>query len=136
MSTQTKQRIIETLQDRVRTAFVTFRDAVAHSNSVGVNSVEWPDAVKAEIAAEEAHTRAERDLRQGAPLTYSVVRTGPTCDYYVAMAWNADFAVLLATSAFRSYTEAKEDLQRLATNVHARLEWYDGERTWSAHSPW
>lgn len=46
---------------------------------------------------------------------------------YVAMAWNYDLALLIATSDHETYTAARFELGQLCAARNVRLRWFDGE---------
>ena len=66
--------------------------------------------------------------------TYRVIlfRTRTKGHRYVAMAWNYDEAVIFTTGDHPTYTEAREELTRMAEMLGEmgqpiRLRWFDGE---------
>lgn len=45
---------------------------------------------------------------------------------YVAIAWNYDEAVLIASSDHSSYTDARRELDTLCSERNVKLQWFDG----------
>lgn len=48
---------------------------------------------------------------------------------FVAMAWNYDAEVLLATTDHDTYTDARAELDELARERGVELRWFDGSYT-------
>ena len=61
-------------------------------------------------------------------VTYRMIRF-TAVNRYVAVAWNYDHAVLIATSDHATYTEARAELDKLCTERNVQLQWFDGEYT-------
>ena len=58
--------------------------------------------------------------------TFRIVRY-PKLNRYIAMAWNYEQAVLMATTDYDTYTNAREALDELAKERKVELKWFDGE---------
>lgn len=51
----------------------------------------------------------------------------PKAGKYIGSAWNLNEAVIIITESFNSYTEARNQLGKLAEAKKCKLTWFDGE---------
>ena len=58
--------------------------------------------------------------------TYRIIHF-TTLDKYIGVAWNYNEAVLVSTTDFPTYTEARKQLKVNCKAVNVELKWFDGE---------